>query len=56
MTSKNIRGYMYSIYILFKGFYSSRGYIFAVPGLRLYIYSLKIFIYTLLSMISIVYI
>ena len=47
---------MYSIHIFFKGFYSSRGYIFAVPRLWLYTYSLKIFIYTLLSMINIVYI
>ena len=32
---------MYSIHIFFKGFYSSRGYIFAVPGIRLYTYPLK---------------
>ena len=27
---------MYSIHTIFKGFYSSRGYIFAEPGIRLY--------------------
>ena len=32
---------MYSIHIFFKGFYSSRGYIFAVPRIRLYTYLLK---------------